>query len=104
MTLASRLSPEVDLARIENVVSIRLTKSIHKLALATYADTCSLVHYGNDVKPGFRYYEAEGTALNIYDATGSAHSRITQCLKSTKPQAGLDQDVTNFEELADVPT
>eukprot|EP00959_Pyramimonas_sp_CCMP1952_P131609 2751864-Pyramimonas_sp.AAC.1 len=27
-----------------------------------------------------------------------------QRLKSTKPQAGLDQDMMKFEELADIPT
>eukprot|EP00959_Pyramimonas_sp_CCMP1952_P268638 5616912-Pyramimonas_sp.AAC.1 len=47
---------------------------------------------------------AEGTALNIHDITGSAHSRIIQCLKSTKPQAVCDQDMTKAEELADIPT
>eukprot|EP00959_Pyramimonas_sp_CCMP1952_P340852 7139647-Pyramimonas_sp.AAC.1 len=83
MTSASRLSPKVHLAlqylirnvfRIENVVSVRLAKSI------------------------------QGTALNIHDITGSAHSRIIQYLKSTKPQAGFDQDMAGFEELADAPT
>eukprot|EP00959_Pyramimonas_sp_CCMP1952_P209186 4376207-Pyramimonas_sp.AAC.1 len=109
MTSASRLSPKVpsalqylirNLFRIENVVSVRLAKSIHKLLLVTYADSCTLVHYDNGVNPGFQYYEAEGTALNIHDIPGSAHSRIIQCLKTTKPQAGFDQDMTRFEELA----
>lgn len=54
MTSASRLSPNVHLAlqhiirnffRIENVV---------------------WTHYDNDVNPGFQYYTAEGTAMNIY--------------------------------------
>eukprot|EP00959_Pyramimonas_sp_CCMP1952_P152585 3192781-Pyramimonas_sp.AAC.1 len=30
--------------------------------------------------------------------------RIIQSLKSTKPQAGFDQYMTKFEELADAPT
>eukprot|EP00959_Pyramimonas_sp_CCMP1952_P184978 3867714-Pyramimonas_sp.AAC.1 len=68
MTAASRLSPKVHLAlhylirnffRIENVVSVRLAKSIHELPAFTYADSCTLVYYGNDVNPGFHYYEAE---------------------------------------------
>eukprot|EP00959_Pyramimonas_sp_CCMP1952_P109982 2300653-Pyramimonas_sp.AAC.1 len=113
MTTAIRASPKVHLAlqniignffRIENVVSVRLAKSTHKLPPVTYADSCTLVHYDNDMSPGFHYYEAEGVALNIHDTTGSAHSRIIQCQKSTKPQAGFDQDMSNFEELAGTPT
>eukprot|EP00959_Pyramimonas_sp_CCMP1952_P469306 9494723-Pyramimonas_sp.AAC.1 len=113
MTSACRRSPKLHLALqnfirnfscIENVVSVRFAKSIHKLALVAYAGSCTLVHYDNYVNPGFHFYEAEGTALNIHDITGSAHSRITQCLKSTKPQAGFDQDMTKFEEVADAPT
>eukprot|EP00959_Pyramimonas_sp_CCMP1952_P162063 3388437-Pyramimonas_sp.AAC.2 len=45
--------------RIENVVSVILAKSIHKLHSATYAESCTLVHYDIDVNPGFHYYEAE---------------------------------------------
>eukprot|EP00959_Pyramimonas_sp_CCMP1952_P031600 662783-Pyramimonas_sp.AAC.1 len=60
MTTASRLSPKVHLAlqylirnffRIENAVSVRSAESIHKLPLVTYADSCTLVHYDNDVDP-----------------------------------------------------
>eukprot|EP00959_Pyramimonas_sp_CCMP1952_P185007 3868284-Pyramimonas_sp.AAC.1 len=67
MTTASRLSPKVHLAlqyllrnffRIENVVSVRLAKSIHKVPPVTYADSCTLAHYDNNVNPGFHYYEA----------------------------------------------
>eukprot|EP00959_Pyramimonas_sp_CCMP1952_P318720 6669019-Pyramimonas_sp.AAC.1 len=63
-----------------------------------------MVHCDNDVNPGFHYYEAEGTALNKYIILGSTHSRITQCLKSIIPQAGFDQDMSRFEELAGTPT
>eukprot|EP00959_Pyramimonas_sp_CCMP1952_P190339 3981197-Pyramimonas_sp.AAC.1 len=113
MTTASLLSPKVHLAlqyliinffRIENVVSVRLATRIHNLPPVTYADSCTLAHYDNDVNPGFHYYEAEGIALNIHDITGSAHSRIIQCLKSTTPQARFDQDMSKFEDLADAPT
>eukprot|EP00959_Pyramimonas_sp_CCMP1952_P083189 1738526-Pyramimonas_sp.AAC.1 len=69
-----------------------------------YADSCKYVHYDNDVSPGFHYYDVEGSALDVHDTTRSAQSRITQCRKSTKPQAGFDQDIGKFEELADVPT
>eukprot|EP00959_Pyramimonas_sp_CCMP1952_P286396 5988450-Pyramimonas_sp.AAC.1 len=93
-----------DSFRIENVVLVGLAKSIHKLPLVAYANSCTLVHSDNDVDPGFHYYAAEGTDLNIHDMTGSAHSRIIPCLMSTKPHAGFDQDVTKFEELADAPT
>eukprot|EP00959_Pyramimonas_sp_CCMP1952_P110522 2312256-Pyramimonas_sp.AAC.1 len=71
MTTASRLAPNVFLSlqylirnffRIENVVSVRLAKSIHKLPLATYAYSCTLAHYDNGVNPGLHYYEAEGTS------------------------------------------
>eukprot|EP00959_Pyramimonas_sp_CCMP1952_P247423 5172200-Pyramimonas_sp.AAC.1 len=92
--------------RIENVVSVRLAQSIHKLPPVAHADSCTLVHYGNDVNPGLHSCEAEGATLNIHDITGLAHSRIIQCqcLKSTKPQAGFDQDVTKFDYLGDAPT
>eukprot|EP00959_Pyramimonas_sp_CCMP1952_P080193 1676202-Pyramimonas_sp.AAC.1 len=42
------------------------------------------------------------TAANVHDITGSAHSRIIQCLKSAQPQAGFDQHMTTFEELAGI--
>eukprot|EP00959_Pyramimonas_sp_CCMP1952_P345932 7245072-Pyramimonas_sp.AAC.1 len=75
MTAASRLSPKVHLAlqyfirnyfRIENVVSVRLAKSIHTLPPVTYADSCTLVHYDNDVDPGFHYHEAEGRLRSVH--------------------------------------
>eukprot|EP00959_Pyramimonas_sp_CCMP1952_P057751 1205414-Pyramimonas_sp.AAC.1 len=96
MTSASRLSPKVHLAlqylsinfvRIENVVSVGLAKRIHELPTYTYADSCTFVHYDNDVNPGIHYVGAEGTALTRHDIAGSAHSRIIQCLKSIKLQA-----------------
>eukprot|EP00959_Pyramimonas_sp_CCMP1952_P393575 8246715-Pyramimonas_sp.AAC.1 len=68
MATASRLSPKVHLAiqylirhffRIENVVLVRLAVIIHKLPVVTYADSCTLVRYDNDVNPGIHYYEAE---------------------------------------------
>eukprot|EP00959_Pyramimonas_sp_CCMP1952_P294059 6150410-Pyramimonas_sp.AAC.1 len=113
MTSASSISPKVHLAlqhliricfRIENVVSVRLAKSIHKLPPVTYADSCTVVHYDNDVNPGFHSYETKGTALNLHDIIGSAHSIIIQCLKPSKPQAGFDQDMSRVEELAGTPT
>eukprot|EP00959_Pyramimonas_sp_CCMP1952_P036528 764628-Pyramimonas_sp.AAC.1 len=113
MTSASRLSPKAHLAlhyltrnlfRIENVVTVRLAKSIHKLPPVTCADCCALIHYDNDVNQGFHYHEAEGIALSIHDISGSAHSTIIQCLKSTRPQAGFDQDMARFEELVDTLT
>eukprot|EP00959_Pyramimonas_sp_CCMP1952_P071501 1493372-Pyramimonas_sp.AAC.1 len=76
MTSASRPSPEAHLAlqylirsffRIGNVVSVRLAKSMRELPLVSYADSCALVHCGNDADPGFHYYEAEGNALNNHD-------------------------------------
>eukprot|EP00959_Pyramimonas_sp_CCMP1952_P284000 5936481-Pyramimonas_sp.AAC.1 len=60
MTSASRLSPKAYLAlqyltrnffRIEDVVSFRFAKSIHKLPPVACADSCTLVHYDNDVNP-----------------------------------------------------
>eukprot|EP00959_Pyramimonas_sp_CCMP1952_P107530 2247884-Pyramimonas_sp.AAC.1 len=83
MTTASRASP--------------------KVPPVTYADSCSLIHYDNDVSPGFHYHDAEGIGSNIHDTTGSAHSRSSQCLEPTKPQAGFDQDLSTFEDLADAP-
>eukprot|EP00959_Pyramimonas_sp_CCMP1952_P096347 2014194-Pyramimonas_sp.AAC.1 len=78
MRNASHLSPNVHLTveclirnffRIEDVVSVRLAKGIHKLPPVAYADSCTLVHYGDDVNPGSYSYEAEGTALNIREIT-----------------------------------
>ena len=40
---------------------------------------------------------------DVHGITGSAHARIIHCLKSVKPQAGFDQYMTKFEELADTP-
>eukprot|EP00959_Pyramimonas_sp_CCMP1952_P109880 2298532-Pyramimonas_sp.AAC.1 len=114
MRSASRLSPEVhlflqyiinDFFRIEDFfVVVGFAWSIHALPLVTYVDSCTLVHCDNGLNPGFHCYEAEGAALNIRGVTGSAHSRTIQCLKSTKPQAGFDQDMTKFDELSDMPT
>eukprot|EP00959_Pyramimonas_sp_CCMP1952_P416309 8722158-Pyramimonas_sp.AAC.1 len=64
VTTANRLSPKIHLAlqyiiRNSLVVPVRLAKSIHKLPPVTSADSCALVHYDNDVSPGFHYYEAE---------------------------------------------
>eukprot|EP00959_Pyramimonas_sp_CCMP1952_P210302 4400990-Pyramimonas_sp.AAC.1 len=76
MTIPSRLSPKVHLAlqciirnffRIENVVSVRLAKSILELPSVTYADSCAVVHYDSDVNPGFHYYESDGAGLKIHD-------------------------------------
>eukprot|EP00959_Pyramimonas_sp_CCMP1952_P012008 253607-Pyramimonas_sp.AAC.1 len=89
---------------MENVVSVRVTESIHELPPVTYADSCTFVHYDNDVNPGFHNLKGRGAVLNIHDISGSAQSRIIQCLKSTKPQAGFDQDMSGFDELADAPT
>eukprot|EP00959_Pyramimonas_sp_CCMP1952_P028119 590010-Pyramimonas_sp.AAC.1 len=113
MASASRLSPKVHIVlqyriwkffSIENAVSVRLVKGTHKVPSVIYAGNCTLVHYGNDLHPGFHYYEAEGIALNIHGITGSAHSRIIKCLKSTQPQVGFDQEMTKSEELAGMPT
>eukprot|EP00959_Pyramimonas_sp_CCMP1952_P296733 6207931-Pyramimonas_sp.AAC.1 len=89
---------------IKNVVSVSLAKSVHELPRVAYAGSCTLVLYDNDVNPGLHCHEADGTVLNVHAITGSAHSGIIQCLKSTKPQAGFDQDVARFEELAGAPT
>eukprot|EP00959_Pyramimonas_sp_CCMP1952_P086796 1815504-Pyramimonas_sp.AAC.1 len=64
MTTASSLSRKVrfvlqylitNFFRIETVVSVRAATSSHKLPPVTYADSCKLVHYDNDVNPGFHY-------------------------------------------------
>eukprot|EP00959_Pyramimonas_sp_CCMP1952_P376789 7891799-Pyramimonas_sp.AAC.1 len=47
--------------------------------------------------------KVEGPLLTC-TITGSAHSGITQCLKSTMLQASFDQDMTKFEELSGAPT
>ena len=108
--VGSKMHPKVHLAlqylirnyfRIENVVAVRLAKSVHRLPQFPQADSCTLIHYDNDVTPGFHYYESNGTALNIRDITGGTKSRIIQCLKSSKPLAGFDEDLAKFQELAD---
>ena len=111
-TTASQLSPKVHMALqflvrnyfcIENVVAIRFAKSVSKLPAVTYAESCALVHYDRDVTPGFHYHESDGMALYISDITGSTHARIIQCLKSSKPLAGFDADLSKFEDLAGTP-
>ena len=37
----------------------------------------------------------------MHDITGGARPRITQCLKSSKPVGGFDEDSANIQELAD---
>ena len=96
MTTASRRSPKVHVAllcrirkyfRIENAVAVRLAKDMRNLPAAPRADSCALVSYDNDVTPGFHYYEAGGTALNVYDITGTARARVIQRLKSSNPSS-----------------
>ena len=53
--------------------------------------------------PGFHYYEADGTALNVHDITGAARARVIQCLKSSRPSSGFDQELSRFKDLADPP-
>jgi len=60
-----------------------------------------LICYDNDVHPGFHFYESADTALNIGAITGSTHSRVIQCLTSTKPSHSFDEDLSKFQELAD---
>ena len=83
MATASRLSPKVHMAlqhlirlffRIESVVAVRLAKSIRKFPAASYADSCALVYYDNDVTPGIHNYGADGAALNARDFTGATRA------------------------------
>ena len=94
MTNDSSQAPKVHLAlqflvknyfRVENVIAVRLAKSVPRLSAVPYADSSTLVYYETDHNPGFHYYEADGTALNVGSITGSAHAWIIQCLKSSKP-------------------
>ena len=80
---------------VENVIAVRLAKSMHDLPTYPRADSCALVYYDNDMAPGFHYYESNGTALNVNDIANSARARIIQC-----SQAGSDEDLSRFEELA----
>eukprot|EP00959_Pyramimonas_sp_CCMP1952_P292324 6113847-Pyramimonas_sp.AAC.1 len=91
MTTASRLSPKVHLAlqylirnffRILSVDSARLANSI-----ISYLQLLILT--------AARWFIA--TATQIQDST-------TTNEKATKPQAGFDQDMSEFEDLADTPT
>ena len=51
--------------RIENVVAVRLVKSVRRLPQFARADSSALVRYDNDVKLGLHFYESDGTALSI---------------------------------------
>ena len=90
--------------RVDNVVAVRLAKSIHKLAPIKYATGCTLIHYDNDVSPAFHYYECNGTGLDVPQITGSNHSRIIQCLTSSKSGGGFHEDLSKFPDLADPPS
>ena len=112
MTDDSSRAPQAHLAlqyfvknyfRVASVVIVRFAESMQKLTAVPYADSSTLVYYDTDNNPGFHYYEADGTALNIGAVTGSTHARIIQCLKPSKPTAIFHWDMTMFEELADIP-
>ena len=100
-TDASKLNPRIHMAlqflvrnyfRVDNVVAVRLAKSVHKLAPIKYATGCTLIHYDNDVSPAFHYYECSGTGLDVPQITGSNHSRIIQCLTSSKSGGGFHEE------------
>eukprot|EP00959_Pyramimonas_sp_CCMP1952_P133250 2785801-Pyramimonas_sp.AAC.1 len=76
-------------------VSKTSVERIHGIFPAAYAECCTLVHYDNCVNPG--------AALDIQGVTGSAHSRISQCRKSSKPREGFARDMAKVEELANMP-
>eukprot|EP00959_Pyramimonas_sp_CCMP1952_P263124 5502538-Pyramimonas_sp.AAC.1 len=74
----SKFHPRVHLAlqyllpnyfRVEHVVAVRLAKSVSCLAAVKYATGSTLIHYDNDVRPAFHYYECVGTGLNIFQIT-----------------------------------
>eukprot|EP00959_Pyramimonas_sp_CCMP1952_P399263 8366094-Pyramimonas_sp.AAC.2 len=93
LTTASHMNPKVHLAlqflsrnyfRLENVIAVRLAKSVDKLPACAPATGSTLIYYDNDVTPAFHYYESTGTAIDVHRVTGSSHARIIQCLTSTK--------------------
>ena len=111
-TDASKLNPRVHMAlqflvrnyfRVDHVVAVRLAKSVHKLAPIKYATGCTMIHYDNDVHPAFHYYECNNTGLDVPQITGSNHSRIIQCLTSSKAGGGFHEDLSKFPDLADPP-
>eukprot|EP00959_Pyramimonas_sp_CCMP1952_P137919 2886924-Pyramimonas_sp.AAC.1 len=110
ITTASQINPKVHLAlqflirnyfRLENVIAVRLAKSVRKLPACDPATGSTLIYYDNDVTPAFRYYKSTGTAIDVHRGTGSNHARIIQCLTSTKKIGGFDEDLSKFEDLAD---
>ena len=57
--------------------------------------------YDNDGNPGFHYYESNSTALIIHNITGSARSRIIQCLTTSKAGLFFDEDLAELQDTDD---
>ena len=78
LSTASKRAPTIHMAlqylirnyfRINNVITIRLGKSVHKVPKCDQANGSTLIHYTNDTYPHFHYYETTDTALNIPQIT-----------------------------------
>ena len=82
--------------RVDNVVTVRLGKSVHKIPKCAHADGCTLIHYTNDLNPDFHYYETTDTALNIPQIIHANNSRVIQCLT----RAGSEYDFGDMTDIA----
>ena len=89
LTAISKNAPKIFLAlqfvirnffRVNDVVAVRLGKSLSQVKKCEYAERSVLIHYTSDTNPDFHYYETNDTALDLNHIAGSNKSRIIQCL------------------------
>ena len=98
LSVASKRYPKVYLAlqyvirnffRINDVLAVRLGKSVHKVSPCSQATRSVLVYYVSEADPYFHFYESKDTALDIQFITQSPKARIIQCL------CGPGSNITN---------
>ena len=102
LTSASKTAPKVLYAlqymirnffRTNDVIAVRLGRSVHHVSKCAYADGSVLFYYSSDVNPDFRCYETKDTALNIQHITQSSSSRIIQCLTKRGCPRTIDDNI-----------
>ncbi len=104
----SKRSPRIHLAlqyvirnffRIDNVIAVRLGRSVNKLPKHEGADGCTLIHFVSDVTPYFHFYETVDTQLDVMKITNSNKSRITQCLTKVGCEVIFDDTANKTSQL-----
>ena len=89
--------------RNQTVVAVRLAAVALHLPKFPRADSSAPARHGDDVVLGFDVYEIYGASLRVADIAGNGCCWIVQCLNASKPPAGPDEDMANFQELSRGP-